>query len=54
VSAIRRGERFFVDHPLGDVDVELGRTKEGHHYLRTVADTERPNNLLSLPELPDE
>jgi hypothetical protein len=55
VAAIRRGERFFVDHPAGDsVDVEIGRTREGHHYLRTVADTDLPNNLLSLPELPDE
>jgi len=55
VAAIRRGERFFVDHPVGDtVDVEIGRTKEGHHYLRSVADSDLPNNLLSLPELPDE
>ena len=55
VAAIRRGERFFIPHPVADtVDVEIGRTKEGHHYLRSAADGDLPNNLLSLPELPDE
>jgi Protein of unknown function (DUF3892) len=55
IDAMRRGERFFVDQPAGHtVDVEIGHAKEGQHYLRTVADSDLPNNLLNLPELPDE
>ena len=32
----------------------VAHTGEGRAYLRTVADGDEPNNLLALPELPDE
>jgi hypothetical protein len=55
ISAIRRGERFYVEEPLGDpVDVIIAHTAGGRPYLRTTADGDIPNNLLALPELPDE
>ncbi|MDX6514055.1 MAG: hypothetical protein QOE36_3559, partial [Gaiellaceae bacterium] len=53
VAAIRRGERFYVEEPVGDpVDVLIAHTHEGRVYLRTEADGDEPNNLLALPELP--
>ena len=55
VGAIRRGERLYVEEPLGDpVDVTISHTAEGRAYLRTESDGDDPNNLLALPELPDE
>lgn len=55
VKAIERGERFYVEAPSGDpVDVLVAHTAEGRAYLRTRADGDEPNNLLALPELPDE
>jgi len=55
VRAIRRGERFYVEEPAGDpVDVVVAHTATGRVYLRTEADGDVPNNLLALPELPDE
>jgi hypothetical protein len=55
ISAIGRGERFYIEEPLGDpVDVIVAHTAEGRAYLRTTADGDVPNNLLALPELPDE
>ncbi|MDQ3823859.1 MAG: DUF3892 domain-containing protein, partial [Actinomycetota bacterium] len=54
VSAIRRGERFYVEEPAGDrVDVVVSRTATGRTYLRTEADGDIPNNLLALPEIHD-
>ena len=55
VAAIRRGERFYVEEPVGDrVDVVVSRTETGRQYLRTEADGDIPNNLLALPEITDE
>jgi Protein of unknown function (DUF3892) len=55
VRAIGRGERFYVEEPAGDpVDVTIAHTGAGRVYLRTEADADAPNNMLSLPELPDE
>ena len=55
IKAIRRGERLYVEKPIGDpVDVTVSRTAAGREYLRTVADGDDPNNLLALPELDDE
>jgi hypothetical protein len=55
IAAIERGERFYVENPVGDpVEIIVSRTSEGREYLRTVADGDEPNNLLALPELPDE
>jgi len=55
IKAIRRGERFYVEQPIGDpVGVRISRTAEGRVYLRTEADGDHPNNLLALPELPSD
>jgi hypothetical protein len=55
IKAIRRGERLYVEEPVGDpVDVTVSHTAGGREYLRTVADGDDPNNLLALPELDDE
>jgi len=36
--------------PPQTVDVVVAKSQYGHKYLKTVADGEQPNNLLSLPE----
>ena len=55
VAAIGRGERFYVEEPIGDpVAVTISHTDEGRVYLRTEADGDVPNNLLALPDLPDD
>jgi hypothetical protein len=55
VAAIERGERFYVEQPADDrVGVVLARTPAGRKYVKTVADGDAPNNLLSLPALPEE
>ena len=44
---------FYVERPIGDrVAVIIARSPFGNKYLKTVADGEQPNNLLSLPECP--
>ena len=44
---------FFVERPAGhEVDVIIAVSPRGRKYLKTVADDETPNNLLSLPECP--
>jgi hypothetical protein len=41
---------FYVDRPEGHVvSVIVGKTREGRKFLKTEADGEKPNNLLSLP-----
>jgi len=41
---------FYVERPFGDrVEVIVARGPLGNQYLKTEADAERPNNLLSLP-----
>jgi hypothetical protein len=54
ISAIEQGRySFYVDRPSGDrVWVVIERSPYGHKYLKTQADGEQPNNLLSLPECP--
>ena len=53
ILAIRsEGRRFYVEQPEGDrVDVVIARTGSGREYLKTIADGDRPNNLLALPDL---
>ena len=41
---------FYVDRGGNKVDVIIAVSQYGHKYLKTVADGEQPNNLLSLPE----
>lgn len=54
IAAIERGQySFYVDRPIGDrVSVIVATSAYGHKYLKTRADGEQPNNLLSLPECP--
>jgi hypothetical protein len=43
---------FYVNQGGRSVGVIIARSASGHEYLKTVADGEQPNNLLSLPECP--
>jgi hypothetical protein len=54
IQAIDQGKyTFFVERPPGHrVSVFVQRTPWGHRYLKTQADGEIPNNLLSLPAFP--
>jgi len=46
----RREWEFYTVSPSGHtVDVEVA-TREGRKYLKTKADRDTPDNLLSLPE----
>jgi hypothetical protein len=54
IGKIERGEwTFYVEQPPGDrVWVEVAVSRHGNKYLKTDADGDEPNNLLSLPECP--
>jgi hypothetical protein len=43
---------FFVRVGARDVHVIVAVSRYGNKYLKTEADGEQPNNLLSLPECP--
>ena len=44
---------FYVEQPAGDqVSVIVAVSAQGNKYLKTTADGDQPNNLLSLPECP--
>ena len=43
---------FFVRQQGSVVQVVVAVSRYGHKYLKTVADNEQPDNLLSLPECP--
>ncbi len=43
---------FYVSRAGGVVDVIVATSQYGHKYIKTTADGEQPNNLLSLPECP--
>lgn len=46
-------EAFYVERPAGDrVKVVVAVSADGNKYLKTEADGDEPNNLLSLPECP--
>jgi Protein of unknown function (DUF3892) len=53
IAGIERGQwSFYVERPAGHkVDVVVA-TRLGKKYLKTTADGEQPDNLLSLPECP--
>ncbi len=44
--------RFYVSVGSHSVWVVIGISAAGHKYLRTQADADTPDNLLSLPECP--
>lgn len=54
IAGIEEGKwSFYVEQPAGDaVDVVVAISAAGNKYLKTVADGDQPNNLLSLPECP--
>ena len=43
---------FYVSQNSRTVDVIVARSAYGHKYLKTTADGQQPDNLLSLPECP--
>lgn len=54
IEGIESGKwSFYVERPAGDrVDVIVATSRFGNKYLKTEADGDEPNNLLSLPECP--
>ena len=51
VQAIQSGHRsFFVRQGVSAVEVVVAVSRYGNFYLKTQADGEMPDNLLSLPE----
>lgn len=53
IQGIESGKwAFYVRRGSGMVDVIVATSRYGHRYLKTTADGEQPNNLLSLPECP--
>ena len=44
---------YYVISQVGkEIDVIVARSQSGHKYLKTEADGEQPDNLLSLPKCP--
>lgn len=43
---------FYVMVNFREVDVIVAKSAQGNLYIKTEADGEHPNNLLSLPECP--
>jgi Protein of unknown function (DUF3892) len=52
IDGIESGKwQFYVERPVGDpVWVVVAVSPRGNKYLKTQADGDEPNNLLSLPE----
>ena len=51
IQAIKVGKySFFVQVQGRPVEVIVAKSRFGHEYIKTVADGEQPNNLLSLYE----
>lgn len=52
IEGIESGKwQFYVQPPGGHrAWVVVARSQHGYRYLKTQADGEQPNNLLSLPE----
>jgi hypothetical protein len=53
ITGIEEGKwSFYVRMNGRNVDVIVAVSRYGNKYLKTEADGEHPNNLLSLPECP--
>jgi hypothetical protein len=53
IAEIEAGRwKFFVAANGKSVRVVVATSQYGHKYLKTEADGDQPNNLLSLPECP--
>ena len=51
IKGIENGKwAFYVQQGGSTVNVIVATSRYGHKYLKTTADGEQPNNLLSLPE----
>ena len=51
IAGIESGKwSFYVSRGGRTVDVIVAISRYGHKYLKTTADGEQPDNLLSLPE----
>lgn len=53
IAGVRTRKWDFYTVANGSHAEVIVATKNGHPYLKTEADGEMPNNLLSLPECPD-
>lgn len=53
IAGIESGRwSFYVSQGGRTVDVIVATSRYGNKYLKTTADGEQPDNLLSLPECP--
>jgi hypothetical protein len=52
IAGIESGKWDFYVSVNGQAVTVIVATRLGRKYLKTVADGEQPNNLLSLPECP--
>lgn len=53
IEAIEAGKySFYVQVQGRQVNVVVATSRFGHKYIKTEADGDQPNNLLSLPECP--
>ena len=53
ISDIKSGKyQFYVEVGGDRVDVIVAKSRFGNEYIKTTADGDEPNNLLSLPECP--
>jgi Protein of unknown function (DUF3892) len=52
IAGIESGNWAFVVRQAGRTVSVIVATRLGRKYLKTVADGEQPDNLLSLPECP--
>ena len=54
IAKIKNGTySFYVERPAGHIaEIIVARSRYGNEYLKTVADGEQPDNLLSLTECP--
>lgn len=53
ISGIESGKwQFYANVGGNSVWIIISRSAQGNKYLKTEADGEQPNNLLSLPECP--
>lgn len=53
IDGIESGKwSFYVSVQGKTVRVIVSKSASGHKYIKTEADGEHPNNLLSLPECP--
>jgi hypothetical protein len=53
ISRIEDGtQSFYVTVGWRNEDVVVAKAQSGHKYLKTTADDDHPDNILSLPECP--